>query len=129
MAEKINICSICGKEYTVCPNCQGVKTYTPWRTVTDSMNCWQIYTVLSSYTNKHINKEEAKKELSQCDLSNIKSFDKDVKRAIKNIMADDKNDLKNLNDANNDISENESKTTVENSSIKISVKKSKNKKY
>ena len=40
--------------------------------------------------NKTKNKEVAKEELLKCDLSELETFDEDIKRTIKEIIGDDK---------------------------------------
>ena len=75
------ICAICGKPYRVCHTCQNIKTYTPWRTVTDTLPHYTIYLAIYEY-NKTKDKAKAKEELLKCDLSELDSFDKDVKKVI-----------------------------------------------
>ena len=83
------ICDICGKPYRVCNSCKEVKSFTPWRTVTDTMQHYIIFLALSEYT-KTKDKEKAKEELSKCDLSELDTFNENIKSAIKEIMADGK---------------------------------------
>lgn len=66
MAEKLNAsCSICGEKYHVCSTCRNTKNLTPWRTITDTIDCYKIFTVVKQYTNKAITKDKAKKILEQ----------------------------------------------------------------
>lgn len=83
------ICAICGKPYRVCHTCQNIKSFTPWRTVTDTLPHYMIYLALAEYTNTK-NKAKAKEELSKCNLSELENFDSDVKRTIYEIMAENK---------------------------------------
>lgn len=80
-------CDICGKPYHMCSTCKEIKTFTPWRTVTDTLPHYMIYLVLSEYTNTK-NKEKAKKELEKCDLSEVDSFNPEIKSVIAEIMED-----------------------------------------
>lgn len=89
MAVKMNNCAICGKEYEVCSTCAKVKSFTPWRTITDTIDCYRIYTVLSSYT-KGASKEVTKEMLSSLDLSDLDNFQPDIKAVIKDIMKEEK---------------------------------------
>ena len=90
MAQELNAtCDICGKKYHICSSCKEVKSFTPWRTVTDTMQHYLIFLALSEYT-KTKNKEKAKEELSKCDLSELDTFNENIKTAIKEIMADGK---------------------------------------
>lgn len=83
------ICAICGKPYRVCHTCQNIKTYTPWRTVTDTLPHYTIYLAIYEY-NKTKDKAKAKEELLKCDLSELDSFDKDIKKVINEILGENK---------------------------------------
>ena len=90
MALKNNaICAICGKPYRVCNTCQNIKSFTPWRTVTDTLPHYIIYLAVYNY-NKTKNKDAAKEALLKCDLSELETFDEDIKKTIKEIIGDDK---------------------------------------
>ena len=90
MAQELNAtCDRCGKKYHICSSCKEVKSFTPWRTVTDTMQHYIIFLALSEYT-KTKDKEKAKEELSKCDLSELDTFNENIKSAIKEIMADGK---------------------------------------
>ena len=90
MSQELNAtCDICGKKYHICSSCKEVKSFTPWRTVTDTMQHYIIFLALSEYT-KTKDKEKAKDELSKCDLSELDTFNENIKSAIKEIMADGK---------------------------------------
>ena len=86
MAEYLNAkCAICDKKYHLCKTCEDVKTFSPWRTVTDTIDCYKIFLVLSEYT-KTKNKVQAKKELSTCNLKD--TFAPHIKTAIDEILAE-----------------------------------------
>lgn len=90
MAQELNAtCDICGKKYHICGSCKEVKSFTPWRTVTDTMQHYLIFLTLSEYT-KTKDKEKAKEELSKCDLSELDTFNENIKSAINEIMAEEK---------------------------------------
>ena len=90
MAQELNAtCDICGKKYHICSSCKEVKSFTPWRTVTDTMQHYIIFLALSEYT-KTKDKEKAKEELSKCDLSELDTFNENIKTVIKEIMAEGK---------------------------------------
>lgn len=84
------ICSICGKPYRVCRTCKEITSFTPWRTVTDTLPHYMIYLVLFEYT-KNKDKAKAKEGLEKCDLSELETFDNDVKNVINEILG--KNDV------------------------------------
>ena len=90
MAQELNAtCDICGKKYHICSSCKEVKSFTTWRNVTDTMQHYLIFLALSEYT-KTKDKEKAKEELSKCDLSELDTFNENIKTAIKEIMAEGK---------------------------------------
>ena len=90
MSQELNAtCDICGKKYHICSSCKEVKSFTPWRTVTDTMQHYIIFLALSEYT-KTKDKEKAKEELSKCDLSELDTFNENIKTVIKEIMAEGK---------------------------------------
>ena len=90
MAQELNAtCDICGKKYHICSSCKEVKSFTPWRTVTDTMQHYIIFLALSEYT-KTKDKEKAKEELSKCDLSELDTFNENIKTVIREIMAEGK---------------------------------------
>ena len=90
MSQELNAtCDICGKKYHICSSCKEVKSFTPWRTVTDTMQHYLIFLALSEYT-KTKDKEKAKEELSKCDLSELDTFNENIKTVIKEIMAEGK---------------------------------------
>ena len=92
MSQELNArCDICGKPYHVCNSCKEIKTFTPWRTVTDTLQHYAIFLALSQYT-KNKDKTEAKNELSRCDLSELDSFNENIKAVIKEIMEEPKNE-------------------------------------
>lgn len=88
MAEYLNAtCSICSKKYHLCKSCEDIESFSPWRTVTDTIDCYKIFLVLSEYT-KTKNKEQAKKELNTCNLKEKDAFAPHIKAAIDEIMAE-----------------------------------------
>ena len=90
MAQELNAtCDICGKKYHICSSCKEVKSFTPWRTVTDTMQHYLIFLALSEYT-KTKDKEKVKEELSKCDLSELDTFNENIKSAINEIMTEGK---------------------------------------
>lgn len=90
MSENLNAtCAICGTRYHMCRTCKDIKSFQPWRTVTDILPHYMIYLALSEYT-KTGNKEKAREELRDCDLTGLESFDKDVKQVIKEILKEEK---------------------------------------
>ena len=89
MSEKYNAtCAICGKPYKICRTCQEIKSFTPWRTITDTLQHYTLFLVLSEYSRTK-DKAKAKDELLKCDLSEKESFKDSVKNMIDEIMKED----------------------------------------
>lgn len=82
-------CSICGKKYHMCVTCSEVKSFMPWRTIVDTVNCYKIFLILRDYTNKSKTKESAKADLEKCDLTEISIFIPEIKSTIEEIIKDE----------------------------------------
>lgn len=78
-------CKICGKGYHVCNTCKNQKVFKAWRSVTDTVGHFLIYSVIHNYTITK-NKELAKNELEKCDLTGLKNFRPEIKSVIEEIM-------------------------------------------
>ncbi|MGI6095528.1 MAG: hypothetical protein ACOYBL_08870 [Lachnospiraceae bacterium] len=89
MSKEFNAaCSICGERYHVCNACKNVKTLKPWRSITDTIDCYKIYMIIHDYNNGAITKESARKMLDTCTLP--KTFQPHIKTAIDEIMFPEK---------------------------------------
>ena len=75
----ISVCTVCGKPYKTCLSCKGLNITKPWRSITDTVNCYKIFLVLNQYNNHHITKEAAKRQLEE-----IPFIKKDLKQSIQN---------------------------------------------
>ena len=90
MSKEINLwCVVCGKGYHACDSCNETKSFTPWRSLTDSIEHYKIFTVLRNFNNKLISKEEARELLSTVDLSDKDSFKDSSKKVLDEIFKDD----------------------------------------
>ncbi len=104
MSNKLNAtCSICGNQYHVCSTCKNTKIIKPWRTITDTVDCYKIYMVVHDYVNGTIRKEEARNKLECCTLPN--KLQDHIKVVIDEIMSVDK---KSKTDNKKGIAENNS---------------------
>lgn len=89
MSENLNhTCDICGEKYHFCTTCSNIESFTPWRTIVDSIEHYKIFLIIRDYTNKNISKDEAKTQLEELDLSELDSFVTEIKTVIKEIMAE-----------------------------------------
>lgn len=87
MAEKLNAtCDICGKKYHVCHSCEEAKSFKAWRTITDTIEHYKIFMVLSEYTRtKDVG--AAREGLDKCDLSGKENFSENIRKTIDEIFA------------------------------------------
>ena len=87
--KKVNsTCAICGKPYYCCNGSIAAKSFTPWKKIVDSVEHYKIFMTLMSYTNKAISKEQAAKELSNCDLAGSDAFLDNIREAINEILGE-----------------------------------------
>lgn len=82
-------CRICGGGYHVCNTCKEQKSFRAWRSVTDTIEHYKIYFALHGYTTSK-DREAAKNELKQCDLTGIEGFKPEIRTAIEEIIAEGK---------------------------------------
>lgn len=108
MAERTNAtCAICGEKYYVCNTCRSTKQLKPWRTITDSIECYKIYMIIHNYTNGLITKEKARKMLEDCTLplktqSHIKAVIDEITEPDKKVKQETKKGAENNNLRNNE---------------------------
>lgn len=88
MIEKPNhTCSICGTGYNACSGCMDVKSYTPWRTIVDSIEHYKIFLIIRDYTNKYIDIKTAREQLQKCNLNGLDTFVPEIKNIIEYILS------------------------------------------
>ena len=69
-------CLCCGASYSYCNNCYDFRNYPLWMNSFHDENCKNIFETCTNYNFKLITTEQAKKALSNCDLSNQPSVEK-----------------------------------------------------
>ncbi|MCI8495542.1 MAG: hypothetical protein HFI74_07665 [Lachnospiraceae bacterium] len=79
-------CLICGKTYRACHTCDNIRSFQPWRTITDTRNCYKIFLILNSYSNGHASLTSAKQQLQNCNLSQFDFFLPHIQDTIRNIL-------------------------------------------
>ena len=90
MAENNAVCSICGNPYHLCLSCSDAMKLHPWKTYTDSQNCFQVFQVVRGFSTGVYTKDEAKEKLQNIDLKDINSFRPHIKKIVKDILKEDK---------------------------------------
>lgn len=78
-------CVLCGTGYHACDTCNKEKTFTPWRTLTDTIEHYKIFMVLKDYNNKLIDRDKAKELLSCLDLSGKENYKESAKKVLADI--------------------------------------------
>lgn len=89
MGRRTRECYLCSTKYEYCPTCSQDKMKPTWMTEFHDDNCKNIFDICTRFNMKLLDKSEAKKALSACDLSNKSKFKDYVKRDIANIFAED----------------------------------------
>ena len=90
MSNKINHwCVVCGTGYHACDTCDEIKSFTPWRALTDTVEHYQIFLILKQFNNGIIDKEEAKSMLSGLDLSKRDTFKESAKNVLNEIFKEE----------------------------------------
>lgn len=79
---------LCGTGYHACDTCNKEKHYTPWRTLTDTIEHYKIFMVLKDYNNKMIGREKAKELLSELDLSGQDTYKDSAKNLLEDIFSE-----------------------------------------
>ena len=87
MGRRNRTCYLCGETYEYCPTCLQDKTKPAWMSEFHSENCVKIFGICTRFNMKSLSKEEAKSELSVCDLSGRDKFINCVKRDLDVIFA------------------------------------------
>lgn len=91
MAEKNNaVCSICGKEYYACLSCSDAMKLHPWKTYTDTQECFKVFQVVRGFSTGVYTKDEAREKLQNVDLKDLNSFRPHIKKIVKDILKEDK---------------------------------------
>lgn len=80
------VCTICGRNYKTCLSCKNLNITKPWRSITDTVECYKIFLAVSQYNNGYISKDEAKRQLEEISF-NIEDLKESVQAKIAEIMS------------------------------------------
>ena len=86
MSDTNKKCYVCGKEYKYCNNCSDYTTQPMWKEMFDSENCKKIFDVICNYNVGIIDKKIIAKQLSECDLKDIKNYNKNIVNEINKLQ-------------------------------------------
>lgn len=87
-------CSVCGKIYEYCPNCDKYKHMERWHDAYCSANCKDLYNVTAGYINGWLGKEVEAAKLAELDLSYVDNLPQWMKDAIAQLQNVDPADVK-----------------------------------
>lgn len=113
MAENNAVCSICGKAYYLCLSCSDAMKLHPWKTYTDSQECFKVFQVVRGFSTGVYTKDEAKEKLQNVDLKDINSFRPHIKKIVKDILKEDKAVVETAEKIENTVVEDIAKVKVE----------------
>lgn len=115
MAENNAVCSICGKAYHLCLSCSDAMKLHPWKTYTDTQECFKVFQVVRGFSTGVYTKDEAKEKLQNVDLKDVNSFRPHIKKIVKDILKEEKVVVENTEKIENTVVED----VVEISEIKV----------
>lgn len=128
------ICKCCGKHYLYCYHCDADRNKPKWMTICHDENCLKIFYIVSDYNVGEKTKEECKKMLQSCDLSEKDNFLPNVKAKINEILdienvVEEFVEKENLNSEQDAVAEpvKESETTNEHNTTTVNTYANKNK--
>ena len=94
MANLNRECFTCGRKHSYCPSCYEDRHLETWHIMFDDINCKNIFNIVNQYFYKHITVEDAILMLENCDLTELDTFNEDIKKDIKNILKQKKVEIK-----------------------------------
>jgi hypothetical protein len=86
MAKLNRTCFTCGKKHSYCPSCYEDRELETWHIMFDKENCKTIFDIVNRSFYQHISIDEANSLLEKCDLSELDTFNDDIKKDIENIL-------------------------------------------
>ena len=89
MGRRTRECYLCGEKYNYCPTCSQDRMKPTWMAEFHDENCKSIFDICTRYNMQLMTKEEAKKALATCNLTNKENFKSYVQRDLANIFAED----------------------------------------
>lgn len=113
MAENNAVCSICGKAYHLCLSCSDAIKLHPWKTYTDSQECFKVFQVVRGFSTGVYTKDEAREKLQNVDLKDVNSFRPHIKKIVKDILKEENVVVKATEKIENTIVENVAEVEVE----------------
>ena len=79
-------CAICGAGYHVCQSCLETRQFKPWRTVTDTVSHFKIFSILHDFEIRSVGRQAARDALTECDLSDLDTYLPEIQARIEEIF-------------------------------------------
>lgn len=79
-------CKVCGAEYNYCPGCPEYTNEPRWRISYDTENCKEIFDTLVKQSTGKMTTKSARRKLLRLDLSNVESFNPDIRRHLESVI-------------------------------------------
>ena len=117
MAENNAVCSICGKAYYACLSCSDAMKLHPWKTYTDTQECFKVFQVVRGFSTGVYTKDEAREKLQNVDLKDLNSFRPHIKKIVKDILKEDKVVVETAEKIKNTVVEDVAEVEVEKTEI------------
>lgn len=98
MAQKLDHkCIICGTMYHACDTCQKIKAFTPWRTLCDTQEHYQILLAIRSYESGLFTREESAEDIAKRGVTkgSYDNWPDSTKKKLDEIFAEPKKKRKN----------------------------------
>lgn len=80
------VCIVCGKRYQACLSCKDRIRQKPWKSITDTIDCYKIFLAITQYNNGYTTKEETIKHLEAIHYDE-ENLSESVRNRIKEIMS------------------------------------------
>ncbi|MCJ7836030.1 hypothetical protein MUB23_11620 [Cuneatibacter sp. NSJ-177] len=89
MASELNHrCLICGRRYHTCDDCLKKHSFTPWRSITDTKEHYQLFLLLCDYRDGYLSRKAAREKLSRIDFS-LDECREGVRQQLMKILGED----------------------------------------
>lgn len=110
MAKNNRICKVDLKPYSYCPSCEKDRDKPIWQTMFCCERCKNVFDALVDNTLKKVSDDETRKILSSLNLSDLNSFELDIKNQIEQLLKENKTEEQSEKVKNN-------KTKIKNSEV------------
>lgn len=85
-------CIVCGEKYHFCDSCKDIASFTPWRTICDTAQHYQIFMIIKDYQTQNITSQEALQKLKMLHITRkeIPTFKPSTQAVLNEIFGEEK---------------------------------------